>query len=186
MKKRKVAAAYANVLFQFTVTHKIMVEIGRQFEWFMQVWDNNKLLRDFFLCHSLTRGDKEKKLERIFSQHLHPVFLIFFRLLIRRHHCGIISFIFQNFEQLQDSYYNRHHVNLISPFPLEEKYFQQFHALLSQFISQNIILTPIVDPEILGGFIISSDTFRIDCSIKREMEIFRKRFFLISNGGVRN
>ena len=71
-------------------------------------------------------------------------------------------------------------------FPLENHHFQQFQTLLNQAFSQNLILTPEVDQELLGGFIISSEFFRIDCSIKHEMEILRKRFYLIPNGGVKN
>ena len=183
MKKPKTAGAYATALFQFAKAHKLVEEIGQQFEWFLQVWNSHKLLRDFFLCQALAKEEKEKKLETLFSGYLHPVFLIFLRAVMRRNHAASFPFIYQQFEELLDNYFNKHRVKIISPFPLDEGYYQQFYSLLTQFSSQNIILTPEINPEILGGFIISSNTFHIDCSIKRELKTLRKRFDLISNRG---
>ena len=183
MKKPKLARAYAEALFQFAESHKLVEEIGQQFEWFLKVWNDHKLLRDFFLCQALAKEEKKKKLETLFSGYLHPAFLIFLRAVMHRHHAAFLPFIYQQFEGFLDTYFNKHRVKIISPFPLDEKYYKQFHSLLTQFSSQNIILTPEINPDILGGFIISSNMYHIDCSINRELKTLRKRFDSLSNGG---
>ena len=45
MKKAKLARAYAEALFKFAEAHKLVEEIGQQFEWFLQVWNDHKLLQ---------------------------------------------------------------------------------------------------------------------------------------------
>jgi F-type H+-transporting ATPase subunit delta len=183
VKKQKLGRAYADALFQFAEGHKLVEEIGQQFEWFLEVWNNHELLRDFFLCQALSKEEKKKKLETLFSGYLHPAFLIFLQAVMHRNHGAFLPTIYQQLEELLDNYCNKHRVKIISPFPLDEEYYQQVHSLLTQFSSQNIILTPEINPEILGGFIISSNMFHIDCSINRELKTLRKRFDLISNGG---
>ncbi|MEW6379992.1 MAG: ATP synthase F1 subunit delta [bacterium] len=186
MRKQKAAAAYARALFQFAKARGLVEEIGEQFGQLMEVWNEHTLLRNFFLSQAITREVKAAKIESIFDKYLHPAFRSFIRLMIRWNHTGVLPFVYRNFSQLQDEYLNNQRVRVISPFPLDDRYYERFHALLTRVFTQNIILTPVVDPQILGGFIINSDTFHIDCSIKHELEIMRKRFCLLSNRGVKN
>ncbi|MCL6582499.1 MAG: ATP synthase F1 subunit delta [bacterium] len=186
MRKNKIAAAYANAIFHFAKAHGLVEEIGEQFGQLIQAWTDYPLLRKFFLSQAITREEKTAKLESIFAPSLHPAFRSVIRFMIRWNHIGILPLVYKSFSHLQDSYLNIHRVRIISSFPLDEQYYQRFQTLLSKVFTQNIILTPIVDPQILGGFIINSDSFHIDCSIKHELELLRKRFYLLLNMGVKN
>lgn len=184
MKRPKVAMAYAKALFQFAKIHGLLEEISQQFEWFMKIWGNEQLLRDFFACHAIGKDEKISKLESLFNEYLHPAFLNFFRRIIRRGHCGTLPYMYQHFQKFLDRHYDKHYVQIISPFPIEDRYYHQFYHFLQQSLSQNIVLTPVIDPEVLGGFIISSDTFRIDCSIRHELEFLQRRFYSLADRGV--
>jgi len=187
MRKQKAAAAYAKALFQFARDHGLVEEIGKQFDWFMQLWNDYPVLQKFFLSHAVVREEKEAKITIIFQEVTHPAFLAFFRFMVKRNHARILPLIYKSFGEFQDDYFQRRRVKIISPFPLDDRYYQRFHALLTKyFTNQSIILSPVVEPEILGGFIIKSDSFHIDCSIKHELDALRKHFCLFSNEGVKN
>ncbi|MEW5801138.1 MAG: ATP synthase F1 subunit delta [bacterium] len=186
MRKQKAVVAYAKALFQFAKAHEVVAEIGKQFDWLMEVWNNYPLLQRFFLSYAVFREEKEAKLESIFQKDMHPAFRSFFRFMVRRNHAGILPAVHKSFNQLQDDYFNRRRVKIISPFPLDDQYYQRFHTLLTGFFTQDVILTPVVDPEIIGGFIVNSDSFHIDCSIRHELEALRKYFCVLSNKGVKN
>ena len=187
MRKQKAATAYAKALIQFARGHGLVEEIGKQFDWFMQVWNDYPLLQKFFLSPVVGRKEKEAEVTAIFRESMHPAFRSFFLFMVRRNHTGVLPLIYKSFGQLQDDYFKKSRVKIISPFPLDGQYQQRFHALLTRFFTgQSIILTPVVDPEILGGFIVKSDSFHIDCSIKHELDRLRKHFCLLSNEGVKN
>jgi len=154
----------------------VVEEIGKQFDALMQVWNNYPLLQRFILSHAVIREEKETRMEVIFQNYVQPEFRAFFRFIVRRNHAGILPSVYKSFSQLQDDYLNRRRVKIISPFPLDEQYYQRFHALLTRVFTQNIILTPVVDPGIIGAFIINSDSFQVDCSIRHELEALRKTF----------
>jgi len=187
MRKQKAATAYAKALFQFARAHGLVEEIGKQFDWFMQAWNDYPLLQKFFLSYAVVREEKEAKIAAIFQNYTHPAFRSFFRFMVKRNHTRILPLIYKTFGQFQDDYFQRRRVRIISPFPLDDQYYQRFHALLTKyFTGQSIILTPVVEPDILGGFIVKSDSFHIDCSIKHELDALRKHCCLFSNEGVKN
>lgn len=184
MKKPKTARAYAKALFLFAKNHSLIEEIGHQFNTFIELWQTHQLMREFFVCHNVTREEKQDKLEKLFGQLLHPAFIIFLRFLIRKNHCQTIPFIYQHYQEMLDDHLNKQRVQIISPFALNDSYYQKFETMLTTlFPKDTILLSPVVDPEILGGFIINSHTFRIDCSIKHELEMIRQRLAYFSNGG---
>jgi F-type H+-transporting ATPase subunit delta len=62
---------------------------------------------------------------------------------------------------------------IISALPLQEGSLERIHKLVDQQFNATIELEAKVDPEILGGFILEVDNYRMDSSIQSELEHVR-------------
>ena len=63
---------------------------------------------------------------------------------------------------------------LTTAVPVSEKMEQKMKQMVEQRTSATVEFETVVDPEIIGGFILEYDTFRMDASVKNQLATMRK------------
>ncbi len=92
-----------------------------------------------------------------------------FGILIKKHRFNIIADILQDMENMILDKKNQIKVELTIAHNLPETVLDSISAKLKDILGKDIILETKIDPEILGGFVATTDSLLIDGSIKNNL-----------------
>ena len=92
-----------------------------------------------------------------------------FGILIKKHRFNIITDILQDMENMILDKKNQIKVELTIAHDLPETVLDSISAKLKDILRKDIILETKIDPEILGGFVATTDSLLIDGSIKNNL-----------------
>ncbi len=92
-----------------------------------------------------------------------------FNILIKKHRFNIITVILQDLENKIFNKKNQIKVGLVIAHELSESVLDSISIKLKEILKKDVILDINIDPEILGGFVASTDSLLIDGSIKNNL-----------------
>ena len=92
-----------------------------------------------------------------------------FSILIKKHRFNIITEILQDLENKILDKHNKIKVGLAIAHKLPENVINSISLKLKNILEKNVILETKIDPDILGGFVATTDSLLIDGSIKNNL-----------------
>ena len=92
-----------------------------------------------------------------------------FRILIKKHRFNIVTEILQDLENKILDKKNKVKVSLIIAHDLPKDILDSISVTLKDILEKDVILNVKIDPEILGGFVATTDSLLIDGSIKNNL-----------------
>ena len=92
-----------------------------------------------------------------------------FGILIKKHRFNIVTDILQDLENKILDKKNQVKVGLTIAHDLSEDVLDSISVTLKDILEKEVILDVIIDPEILGGFVATTDSLLIDGSIKNNL-----------------
>ena len=109
------------------------------------------------------------------SSKLEPELQRFVKLLLKNHRLGGLKFILRSFLVMYYEYkgLKRVHLTIVDPFPELE---QKLQSAFEQKLCSKVLLDSVVDPSIVGGFVLRVDGYMLDASVKGQLEQMKKQF----------
>lgn len=104
----------------------------------------------------------------------------FVHLLLRKGRIGYLRDIFALYPKLHDRKRGILKGTLTTAYPLEPEILSQVKSKLESQVRHTLELTPIEDPDILGGFIFSTGTLLIDASVQKQLEDLEEKLKAVS------
>ena len=92
-----------------------------------------------------------------------------FSILIKKHRFNIVSDILQDLENKILDKKNQVKIELTIAHDLSEDVLDSISGTLKDILGKDVILNVIINPEILGGFVATTDSLLIDGSIKNNL-----------------
>jgi len=137
--------------------------------------------RDFELVlkSPIVKADKKKAIiKQIFDGKFDPLTMTFMDVILRKGREKYLAPIASEFEE---QYKKENHVStvrLTTAAPLEGESLEVIKMQLktSSSTDQNVEIETIVDPDIIGGFVIEFDDKLYDASVAHKLELLRKEF----------
>lgn len=108
-------------------------------------------------------------------EQLEPELQKFIQLLVRNRRTEYVKYIFHTFIRLYDASHGRVRARLKTAAPapyLEERLKEEFMDKLGK----EVLLEVSVDPELIGGFVLTIDDKMLDASVLRQIEDIRGQF----------
>jgi len=171
----KIAIAYARALFHFANQSGAIEQVVEEFESFIIIWDQIEILRDFIQCCAIDKNLKRQKVSEYFKDKFHPTFFAFLQVIISRGKPELFSSMYDAFIEMYDELVGRERVNLNAASPLNENQKMDLIKVLSQILNKrSIILDTKINSDLLGGFMIHTNTIKIDTSLKNDLESIKK------------
>jgi F-type H+-transporting ATPase subunit delta len=173
MNEGKISVRYAQALYALAEEKNLQQEMYDRMERlstaFIQVPD---------LAHTLANPmhTKTEKLELLITaSDCAPDSLLadFFRFIIKKGREEYLVFMAMSFQKI---YREKERVvigKITSTLPLKQASIARIRRLVDQQFQATIELTTEVEPDILGGFILEVDNYRMDSSIRTELENIR-------------
>lgn len=171
---RGVAKRYATALFNSALGAGIMPDVREETRAFKTLLSDTPGLRDFLLSPQVMADEKKAIIDTALGGRASDLFVRFLRLLVDKKRLPFV-------EEIADAYnylYERHEgileVRVITAVPLDDAMREKTLAKLGKETGKTIRITPVVDPDVIGGVILVMEDKIIDGSIRHYLETLRR------------
>ena len=120
--------------------------------------------------------DKKKLLQTTLGNKMSPELSSFLTLLNKNGRMELVEDILRDFVDIYHRSVGICKAHLITATEPSERLIQRLKALVKQNTGDDVIIKVDVDPNIIGGFVFDMDTWLMDASVKRQLEIIREEF----------
>ncbi|MBI4285429.1 MAG: ATP synthase F1 subunit delta [Chloroflexi bacterium] len=180
MAKRAYPRRYAQAAFE------LALEAGAPDKWYADLRRVADLCQDIALM-ALLHNPKitfQQKAEILAeaSKDVSPLILNLAYLLVARGKLSIIGNVVAEYEHLWDHYRGIEHAEVITAVPLEQAELQRLAERLTEIVGQRVVVTPTVDPRIIGGIIARIDGVLLDGSTRSQLDSLHKELAASATG----
>jgi F-type H+-transporting ATPase subunit delta len=170
----EIAEVYARSLFEVAREHDKLDSVREQLGQFADALNDNRQLSIFFFSPYFSGEEKKQGLTRTLFD-AEPVFMNFLEALIERHRMPVIFRIRGRYDEMWDAVNRLLPVEVTSAVPLDEKTVQSIGQRIGEQTGNEIELSTVVDPDVLGGIVLRVGNFILDASIRNRLEQLRKQ-----------
>jgi F-type H+-transporting ATPase subunit delta len=176
MSEFKVASRYAKSLADLARERGVLTEVHQDMVLFAKVCEENRNLRLLLRNPIINRDIKLKSIRSIFAAHVHKLTISFFEISVRKHREDMLEPIAIEFHKLYNRMNNIEQGKLITAVPLNDALLGQFEQEVCRIAGKQVELDIKIDPQLIGGFILTIGDKQIDDSVRRHLNDLRKVF----------
>jgi F-type H+-transporting ATPase subunit delta len=161
-----ITTPYAEAFLQVASSRKEVDQVIDQAKAILAIWNDCPEISQAMTSPVLEIESKKAALEKLFSDQVSPSFVNFLKLLANRQRIGLLDSVLERLLELYREQRNIALATVTSAFPLTDD--QQGDLLVKiQSIAgtKNLELNLTVDPELIGGFVVSVGSKVIDASL---------------------
>lgn len=170
----KVAAVYAEALLGVADEDGSLREMETELFAICEVLLNGAEIWAYFRSPVVEPSAKVDLLKKALSGKVRPILLNFLCVLARRRRMEILPGLPLVYSQLLDAKISRRRVQVRSVRPLESSEEGRLREVLSNTLKAEIELQAAVDPELVGGLVISAGDLLFDGSVARKLALLRE------------
>lgn len=177
MSSYRIASRYAKSLFDLSLDQNKLDNVLQDMESFANISKQKDMA--LLLKSPIVKSDKKAAvMKAIFQDKVENITFQFFDILLRK---GREAYLPEIAEEFIRQYRDHKHISIVeitSAQPLDDASLQSIKAKLiaSKQTQSDIQFKTKVDPELIGGFVISFDDKLYDASIRHQLQSLRKQF----------
>lgn len=122
----------------------------------------------------VSSDEKMRLLESLAPEGMAPELADFFRLLIRNGRGDLLRFTLASFMEKYEKALGSIRLTITTAVPLDDRQLERTKEAVSRITGKNVSLDSVVEPEIIGGAVIQSDSHIIDASVRTQLETVRR------------
>lgn len=169
MRLHPVAKRYAKALFSLADEKKQLEQIRIELNSFNKLIGEQSRLRTVLLSPEIEKNDKLKIAQQVLQDKVSTIFVQFILLLLKKSRQGQLGDIAVEFNRMYERKINRISATVTSAIELDQALLDEFEKHLAAFFNAKILLSHKIEPDILGGFIVSVDGKAIDSSVRKQI-----------------
>ena len=170
-----IANRYATALFNAALkaneTHKLHEEASG----LKTVLSDNPAFRNFLLSPQVLTEDKHELIDSTVGKNASDMFTRFLHLLIDKKRFFFIDGIVESYNEMYERQEGILNVEVVTAVPLDDEVRKKVIAKLEGDTGKKIRVTPVTDPEIIGGMVLMMEDKIIDGSIRFQLEKLRRK-----------
>ncbi len=170
----EIAEVYARSLFQVAQEHDKLDVVREELGQVADALNDNRQLAIFFFSPYFSAEEKKEGLHGLLSG-ADPIVMNFLEALIERHRMPVIFRIRNRYGEMWDAVNRLLPVEVTSAVPLDDRTIQSIGQSIGEQTGNEIELSTVVDPNVLGGIVLRVGNFVLDASIKNRLEQLRKQ-----------
>lgn len=172
MKFEKVAPRYSKALFQMDGSKEQRLEI---LEKLLDLWNKDPKLQTFLTSPTISKGEKLALLKQALGDGKDENLGAFFNLLIESNRCKVIPAIIQNYKKKVTDSLGILEVTLCTAVPIDRQEKEVLKLKLEHQYNKKVEIKEKINPQIIGGVILSMGDKLLDFSIRGRLETLRKQ-----------
>ena len=176
MSEIQVATRYAKSLIDLAGEQNAVESVRGDIELFLHTCRENPELQAILKNPIISLDKKANILDGLFSGEVHAMILSFFKIVVRKGRAEILFATAKEFITQYNVIKNVVKATVTSASPLSKENISQIEDVVKQSTKGEVILTSIVDPKLIGGFILKVGDKQFDTSISSKLSKLRKEF----------
>lgn len=178
MSEIQVATRYAKSLIDLAGEQNALEAVKQDIELFVETCRQNPELQAVLKNPIMSLDKKASILDGIFGGKLHEMILSFFKIVVRKGRSEILYPTAKEFVNQYNIQKNVVKATVTSAAPLSEQNLKHIEQVVKDSTKGEVILSAIVDPNLIGGFILKVGDRQFDTSISSKLSKLRKEFEL--------
>lgn len=176
MKNAKLSGRYAKALHLFSIEQNAEEPVYKDILFLDKVFSENIELRVAIESPIIVASKKESIFKALFQDKIHPITLGFLNLIIIKRREPSLPDIF---EQFVKCYYEKHNIRsavVTTAVELPTELADNIKSILEEQTRCTILLKQVVDPKLIGGFVVRVEDFLFDASIIGRINRLKSEF----------
>mgnify|MGYP000321370440 CR=1 FL=1 len=175
MAESRVAYRYVKSLLQLAVEQKALEEVHADMQLFSRICQQNRSFT-LMLRNPVIRHDKKKDvLMALFRGRVHSLTLAIFDIITRKNREPLLPEIARQFHQAYNEYKGIVSATLETAIEPDNKLMSEFEKLIKEISKKNQVeLHTKVEPEMIGGFVLTVNDRQIDASIRNRLKALER------------
>lgn len=171
----KIAAPYARALFDFSVEQNIMHQITADFQNLEIFLDESTELMDYLNSPIISHNSKREVLTKTLQSQVNTETFKFLMILVKRDRISLLKSIITNYLELVYETASIKMIEVSTAFAFTNSQKTMLIKKLKELTNaREIRLVITVDPSLIGGFLIKTESKVIDFSIKNQLQKLAK------------
>lgn len=169
----EVAQVYARALFEVAKERDVLDTVREQLTQFVDALRADRQLEIFFFSPYFSTAEKKEGLSRM-VEGAEPTFMNFLETLVERQRMPEVFGVRAVYEELWDAENKLLPVEVTSAVPLDEGTVRSIGEQIASGTGNQVQLTTVVDPDVLGGIQVRVGNVILDASIRSRLDKLRK------------
>ncbi len=176
MREVRVSSRYAKSILDLAIEKNVLEDVHKDMVLIGDTCDNNKDLVLLLKSPIIKPDKKEAILREVFGSQVSDITMTFIDIIIRKKREYLLEGVAQSFEEKYRTYKDILTATVTSAIPLPSDTKDKVMKLVKETHDGDCELKELVDPDIIGGLIITIGDKQIDESIKRKIADLDKEF----------
>jgi len=170
-----ISSRYAFTLLEYAVASGQQKEVYTAMKLFSEIFMQSPPLRRAIQNVSLALHDKKKIIVTACGNNVPASLDKTIDLILKNKRMEIIQYIALRFIELYRERYHIQYGKLVTAVPIDPEREEQFIRRIQKIVGGKLEVDPVVDPDIIGGFVLSLGDDRWDASISGELTHIRSK-----------
>jgi len=173
----KAASRYVKSLLNMAAERGVLDQVHQDMLQFGRVIDENRALVNLLRSPIVKHYKKKNVLEALFRGRFNDLTLSFFRIITEKNREKLLPLIATEFHLAYNEHQGIGKASVVTAVPMDHSLRAEIEALAKKIAgTSSVELKEIVNPEIIGGFILNAGSQQIDSSIKHKLKIVQLNF----------
>lgn len=164
-----VAYRYAKSLFDLATEKKVVNEVNNDMISFKTICEENRQFLVVLGNPIVRHHTKLAILKKTFENNVHPVTFSIFNVLTKKNRENLIYSIAEEFDKLYNQQKGIQKVTITTVSPLTKEQKLEFTKIVGDATGKQIVLEEKVNPNLIGGYILSIGDTQIDTSVRKKL-----------------
>lgn len=176
MSELRVASRYAKSLIELAAEKGVLEQVHEDMKMFTSVVSQNRAFQ-LLMRNPIVKSDKKLAvINGVFKGKVQEMTLAFFNIVARKNRESILEFVATEFEKQYNVMKGIQRASVTSAAPLSPALRQQLGEKLANETGKTIQLEEIIDPSLIGGFVLRVGDRQIDSSVKHSLRKLKNNF----------
>lgn len=177
MADSRVAYRYVKSLLQLAFEQKALEEVNNDMMLFDSVCERNRAFT-LMLRNPVIKHDKKKEiLITVFKGKVHPLTLAIFDIITRKNREPLLPEIARRFHTAYNEHKGIVRASVSTAIPLDKSLRSEFEGIVKAIsASKHVEVVEKVDPQMIGGFVLTVGDKQIDASIHNQLKALQREF----------
>jgi len=180
MSEFRVASRYAKALLDLAIEQSQLERVKQDMEQFIAVLKGHAELQAVLNNPIIKHDKKINILNALFGQQFDPNVLSFFKIMINKGRAEVLYGTAQEFIREYNAYKKIISAKVISAATLSDENRKAIIKLINEVTGHDVVLESSVDPELIGGFIVTIGDKQIDASLAGRLNKLERSFLSAS------
>lgn len=176
MKGTRAALRYAKAVLNFALEQNKEVEVNNDMVLIGNTIEESKDLQLLLNSPILKSDLKKATLKEIFASKITNVSYGLIDLLVENKRLAILGDVTKKYIIIYDSLKGKEIAKVTSAIPLTEELNKQVLAKVKEITGKEASVENIIDPDIVGGFILRIGDIQYDASIANKLQVLKRQF----------